>query len=69
VTAKPDGRPLRGWAVLLLWLPAACDLTGTTVRPYTLTVRTFPFADLALVCFILHLHSIPAPADLPKTAI
>lgn len=23
---------LRGWKVLLLWFPAACDLTGTTVR-------------------------------------
>ena len=22
---------LRGWRVLLLWIPAACDLTGTTV--------------------------------------
>lgn len=30
--AQPAGRALRGWAVLLLWLPAACDLTGTTVR-------------------------------------
>jgi len=25
-------RPLSGWKVLLLWIPAACDLTGTTVR-------------------------------------
>ena len=24
---------LHGWKVLLLWFPAACDLTGTTVRP------------------------------------
>lgn len=23
---------LRGWKILLLWFPAACDLTGTTVR-------------------------------------
>ncbi|KAI0689135.1 hypothetical protein BC835DRAFT_275775 [Cytidiella melzeri] len=23
--------PMRGWAYLLLWLPAACDLTGTTL--------------------------------------
>ena len=27
-----DAKPMRGWAYLLLWLPAACDLTGTTVR-------------------------------------
>src|ERR1700728_3408789 len=31
---------LRGWKILLLWIPAACDLTGTTVShpaplPYT----------------------------------
>lgn len=25
---------LRGYSVLLLWLPAVCDLTGTTVRPF-----------------------------------
>jgi hypothetical protein len=24
--------PLQGWKILLLWIPAACDLTGTTVR-------------------------------------
>lgn len=24
-------RNLEGWSVLLLWIPAACDLTGTTV--------------------------------------
>jgi len=24
---------LEGWKVLLLWIPAACDLTGTTVSP------------------------------------
>lgn len=36
--AEPSGKqesealPLTGWKVLLLWIPAACDLTGTTVR-------------------------------------
>lgn len=24
-------QPMHGWRYLLLWLPAACDLTGTTV--------------------------------------
>jgi hypothetical protein len=24
--------PLTGWKILLLWIPALCDLTGTTVR-------------------------------------
>ena len=28
----PKSQPLRGLNVLLLWLPAACDLVGTTVR-------------------------------------
>ena len=39
-------RPLRGWKILLLWIPAACDLTGTTVslpnllvpHPFNLTL-------------------------------
>ena len=30
-TDKLDPQPLNGWKVLLLWIPAACDLTGTTV--------------------------------------
>ena len=29
--ALGEAKPMRGWAYLLLWLPAACDLTGTTV--------------------------------------
>lgn len=29
---KPAVQQLTGWKMLLLWLPAACDLTGTTVR-------------------------------------
>ena len=24
-------QPLQGWKIFLLWIPAACDLTGTTV--------------------------------------
>lgn len=30
-SASPS-QQLRGWKLLLLWFPAACDLTGTTVR-------------------------------------
>ena len=29
---KPRGKPLRGANILLMWLPALCDLSGTTVR-------------------------------------
>lgn len=28
----PPSQDLRGWKLLLLWFPAVCDLTGTTVR-------------------------------------
>jgi hypothetical protein len=28
---------LTGWRILLLWLPALCDLTGTTVRTFFAT--------------------------------
>lgn len=33
VPRKHPVQRLTGWKILLLWLPAACDLTGTTVRP------------------------------------
>jgi hypothetical protein len=29
---------LTGWRILLLWLPALCDLTGTTVRTFFATI-------------------------------
>lgn len=41
---------LRGWKILLLWLPAACDLTGTTVRRssvFPLLVLVSPIIDYA----------------------
>lgn len=27
----PQPRPMTGWAILLMWIPAACDLLGTVV--------------------------------------
>jgi hypothetical protein len=36
-------RDLHGWRILLLWIPAACDLTGTTV-----SCRNIPSLGLAL---------------------
>ena len=42
----PKQHDLRGWRILLLWIPAACDLTGTTVccfivpQSRTLTTHT-----------------------------
>lgn len=31
--AKPETKPLAGKRLLLMWIPAFCDLTGTTVDP------------------------------------
>jgi len=43
-TDKLEPQPLEGWKVLLLWIPAACDLTGTTVslRRYSARQVTEP---------------------------
>ena len=41
---KTDGRiEMTGKRVLWLWLPALCDLTGTTVRTVTRTLASRPF--------------------------
>ena len=40
---------LTGWRILLLWLPALCDLTGTTVRTFFATtgeVLTYAYLRL-----------------------
>ena len=51
--------PLDGWKVLLLWFPAACDLTGTTVRvPLLLNRRNLLMSralmTLRLSCLFCH---------------
>lgn len=38
----PKGEHLQGWSIFLLWLPAACDLTGTTVS----SLRVFVYARI-----------------------
>ena len=41
---------LTGWNILLFWIPAACDLTGTTVRHQVkLSQVTFPHLFLQLM--------------------
>jgi len=35
------GTTLEGWKVLLLWIPAMCDLTATTVRLPSISVTLF----------------------------
>lgn len=40
----PSPEPLTGWKILLLWIPAACDLTGTTV-----SLNVFPCVTLVEV--------------------
>ena len=43
-------RPLQGWKILLLWIPAACDLTGTTVSlPNSLVRHSFNLTLFHLV--------------------
>jgi hypothetical protein len=39
-TPKIQPERLTGRRILLLWLPALCDLTGTTVRTFTFAPAT-----------------------------
>ncbi|KAF9533489.1 hypothetical protein CPB83DRAFT_845347 [Crepidotus variabilis] len=51
----PEGLPLTGWKVLLFWLPAACDLTGTTLMNIGLLytpVSIYQMTRGALVLFV-----------------
>jgi hypothetical protein len=57
--SKPLTEPLTGYRVLLLWLPALCDLTGTTVR----FIHNLP-TPLAR-CFSLHDRSSILFASFP----
>ncbi|KIY51074.1 hypothetical protein FISHEDRAFT_71368 [Fistulina hepatica ATCC 64428] len=48
-------QPLTGWKVLLLWIPAACDLTGTTLMNVGLLytpVSIYQMTRGALVLFV-----------------
>lgn len=38
---KHDMQALTGWATLLMWIPAVCDLTGTTVRAHPFHLMLF----------------------------
>ena len=61
---KPRGKSLRGTNVLVMWLPALCDLSGTTVRlsstlPRLAPPRLLPFFPSLLACLpSCHLRSI-----------
>ncbi|KAI4524119.1 hypothetical protein K525DRAFT_267295 [Schizophyllum commune Loenen D] len=55
VPTKPVAQPLTGWKVLLLWIPAACDLTGTTLMNVGLLytpVSIYQMTRGALVLFV-----------------
>jgi len=44
------GTTLEGWKVLLLWIPATCDLTATTVRlPPAFVTHSDPVAEMKLM--------------------
>lgn len=45
---KPSGQRLRGWKVLLLFLPACCDLAGTTVSHFPFAQRRIRLPDIYL---------------------
>ncbi|KAI9511169.1 hypothetical protein F5148DRAFT_1325480 [Russula earlei] len=52
---KPPSEKLTGWRVLLLWLPALCDLTGTTLMNVGLLytpVSIYQMTRGALVLFV-----------------
>ncbi|ESK93019.1 integral membrane protein [Moniliophthora roreri MCA 2997] len=54
----PAGRPLSGWKVLLLWIPAACDLTATTLMNIGLLytpVSIYQMTRGSLVLFVAFL--------------
>ncbi|KAG6821183.1 hypothetical protein H0H93_005403 [Arthromyces matolae] len=51
----PSSQSLSGWKVLLLWVPAACDLTGTTLMNVGLLytpVSIYQMTRGALVLFV-----------------
>ncbi|TFY51523.1 hypothetical protein EVG20_g10963, partial [Dentipellis fragilis] len=55
VSMKVQGQQLKGWRVLLLWLPAMCDLTGTTLMNIGLLytpVSIYQMTRGALVLFV-----------------
>ncbi|KXN82557.1 Solute carrier family 35 member F6 [Leucoagaricus sp. SymC.cos] len=55
VTKSSKSSPLDGWKVLLLWIPAACDLTGTTLMNVGLLytpVSVYQMTRGALVLFV-----------------
>jgi hypothetical protein len=55
VPTKVNSLKLRGWKVLLLWIPAACDLTGTTLMNVGLLytpVSIYQMTRGALVLFV-----------------
>ena len=64
-TTKPRGKSLRGSNILLMWLPALCDLSGTTVR--------FPLPSSSIPPLMISprvLPSLPSlPAFLPSTSV
>lgn len=53
-------QPLAGWRCILLWLPALCDLTGTTVRSNI----TFPPAPRLLSPQLMNIGLLYTPVSI-----
>jgi drug/metabolite transporter (DMT)-like permease len=52
--------PLVGWRCALLWLPALCDLTGTTVRSFL----AFPIGPLSLPPQLMNIGLLYTPVSI-----
>jgi hypothetical protein len=54
---KLPAERLTGWRILLLWLPALCDLTGTTVRAF-LPLRALSYSHMHTCDWALQLMNV-----------
>lgn len=69
-TTKPRGKSLRGSNILLMWLPALCDLSGTTVRFPLPSSSIPPLVISPRLLLLLSLPSLPSLlAFLPATSV
>lgn len=62
---KPSEKRLRGWRVLLLCLPACCDLAGTTVSPFSFPYQPKYLGSLPLTYTLIGLAHQRRPAFNP----
>lgn len=54
---------LHGWKVFLLWFPAVCDLTATTVRPPLVLDRFLLLMTPTCIMHLSRLSRFPLPSQ------